>query len=53
MDWPGEQDQALLDRFNRIEDEMVAITFELAKRHIAEAFVAVATVVLQRERRQS
>lgn len=50
MDWPGEEDEATLTRFNRIEREILSITFELAKRHIADIFTAVATVVLQRER---
>jgi hypothetical protein len=50
MDWPGEQDQATLDRYDRIKEEIFGLTFELAKRHIAEIFVAAATVVLKRER---
>lgn len=50
MEWPGETDRATMLRYTAIEREILAMTFQLAKGHIAEIFAAVASVVLARER---
>jgi hypothetical protein len=50
MVWPGEDDEAALDRYDAIADEIRERTFAVAKRAISEAFFVAASEVLARER---
>jgi hypothetical protein len=49
--WPGDVEDAQ-ERYHAIADEIREITFAFARHAIAEAFVTVATVVLDRELRR-
>src|SRR5438105_3463309 len=51
LEWPGDENEAMRDRYDVIEAEIIRRTFDAVLPVIAEAFKRIANEVLSRERR--
>jgi transcriptional regulator with XRE-family HTH domain len=50
LEWPGDDNEAMRDRYDALEAEIIRRTFDAVRAAIAEAFVRVANEVIRRER---